>query len=76
MEQPPGRIVNAESLNVFKKHTRQVLGDLTFMTVTDEFECVITKDGYELYVRKVCPIRKNDTSRLQDLVSNGTEANI
>ena len=46
------------------------------MTVTEEFECVTTKDGYELYVRKVCPIRKNDASRLQDLVSNGTEANI
>ena len=46
------------------------------MTVTEEFECVTTKDGYELYVRKVCPIRKNDASRLQDLVSNGTETNI
>ena len=44
------------------------------MTVTEDFECVTTKDGYELYVRKVCPIRKNDASRLQDLVSNGTEA--
>ena len=46
------------------------------MTVTDEFECVITKDGYELYVRKVCLLRKNDTSKLQDLVSNETEAYI
>ena len=45
------------------------------MTVTEDFECVTTKDGYELYVRKVCPIRKNDASRLQDLVSNGTETN-
>ena len=46
------------------------------MTVTEDFECVTTKDGYELYVRKVCLIWKNDTSKLQDLVSNGTEANI
>ena len=46
------------------------------MTVTEEFECVTTKDGYELYVRKVCPIRENGASRLQALVSNGTETNI
>ena len=41
------------------------------MTVTEEFECVITKDGYELYVRKVHPIRKNDTRDYKILCQMG-----